>query len=80
VSQKKRHQTLGHNHQILTDFPNFLSSRLDGKFATNSRLNISPRFKRVATLPCEILKQKNGIILKYVLQLIMNHKVKQPTI
>jgi len=32
---------------------------------------IPPRFKHVATLPCEIRMQKNSIILKYVLQLMM---------
>ena len=51
-------------------FSNFLSSGLSSKFATNSCLNIPPRFKHVK-YEC----QKNGIILKYVLQLMMNHKV-----
>ena len=41
----------------------------------NSCLNIPPHFKHVATLRCEIWMQKNGIIRKYVLQLMMNHKV-----
>ena len=63
--KKTRHQTLGRN------FTNG-SSRLGSKFATNSCLNIPPSFKHVATLPCEIWMQKNGIILKYVLQLMMD--------
>jgi len=56
-------------------FSKFFTSRLGSKFATNSCLNIPPRFKHVATLPCEIWMQKNGIILKYILQLMMNHKI-----
>ena len=60
---------------LLSDFQNFFTSRLGSKFAINTCLNIPPRFKHVATLPCEIRMQKNGIILKYVLQLMMNHKV-----
>ena len=47
-------------------FSKFFTSRLDSKFATNFCLNIPPRFKHVATLPCEIWMQKNGIILKYM--------------
>ena len=53
----------------------FFTSRMGSKFATNSCLNIPPRFKHVATLPCEIRMQKNGTIVKYVLQFTMNHKV-----
>ena len=49
---------------LLSDFQIFFSSRLGSKFATNSCSNIPPRFKHVATLPCEIWMQKNGIILK----------------
>jgi len=60
-SKKQRHQTLA-------DFQNFFTSELGSKFATNSCLNIPPRFKHVATLPCEIIMSENGIILKYVLQ------------
>jgi len=41
-------------HQLLSDFQIFFTSRLGSKFATNSCLNIPPRFKHVATLPCEI--------------------------
>jgi len=37
-----------------TDFQNSFASRLIGKFATNSYLNISPHPKRVVTLLCEI--------------------------
>ena len=39
---------------MLTDFQNSFASRLSSKFATNSYLNIPPRLKYVATLPCEI--------------------------
>jgi len=39
---------------MLTDFRNSFTDRLIGKFATNSYLNIPPRLKYVATLPCEI--------------------------
>ena len=62
MSQKKQ------RHQTLADFQNFFTSELGSKFATNSCLNIPPRFKHVATLPCEIIMSENGIILKYVLQ------------
>ena len=37
-----------------SDFQIFFTSGLGSKFATNSRLNIPPRFKHVATLLCEI--------------------------
>ena len=49
-------------HQIITDFHNSFSYRLNGKFTTNSYLNIPPHLKYVATLPC----QKTGANLKYV--------------
>ena len=39
---------------MLTDFQNFFTGRLAGKFATKSYLNIPPHLKYVATLPCEI--------------------------
>ena len=39
---------------MLTDFQNFFTGRLIGKFATNSYLNIPPHLKYIATLPCEI--------------------------
>jgi len=38
-------------------------------------LNIPPHLKWVATLPCEIWIQKTGGSLKYVLWLMINHKV-----
>ena len=44
---------------MLTDFHNFFTGRLTGKFATNSYLNISPHPKYVATLPCEIRMSEN---------------------
>ena len=59
----------------LSDFQNFFTIGLGSKFATNSCITIPPRFKHVATLPCEIWMSKNGIILKYVLQLMTNHKI-----
>ena len=34
-------------------FSKFFTTRLGSKFATNSCFNIPPRFKHVATLPCE---------------------------
>ena len=39
---------------MLTDFRNSFTGRLTGKFATNTYLNIPPRLKYVATLPCEV--------------------------
>jgi len=56
-------------------FSKFFTTRLGSKFATNSCSIIAPRFKHVAILPCKIWMQKNGIILKYVLQLMINHKI-----
>ena len=38
----------------VTDFKNYFTGRLTGKFATNSYLNTPPHLKYVATLPCEI--------------------------
>jgi len=49
-SKKTRHQL----HQLLAGFQKFFTSGLGSKFATNSCLNIPPRFKHVATLLCEI--------------------------
>ena len=75
-SKNTRHQTLGHNFtKYYPIFKIFFTSRLGSKFATNSRLNIPRCFKHFATLPCEIRMQKNGIILKYELPLMMNHRV-----
>ena len=55
VSQKTRHQTIGHNFtNYYPFFQIFFTSRLGSKFATNSCLNIPPLFKHVATLPSEI--------------------------
>jgi len=42
------------------DFLNYLTGRLNGKFATYSYLNIPPHLKYVATLPCEISILKNN--------------------
>jgi len=44
---------------MLTDFQNSFTVRLDGKFATNSHLNIPPHLNNVAKLPCEISMIKN---------------------
>jgi len=75
-SKKTRHQTLSHNFtNYYPIFKIFFTKRLCSKFATNSYLNISPRLKHVATLPCEIWMSQNGIIQKCILQLMMNHKV-----
>ena len=44
---------------MLTDFQNSFTSRLTGKFATNSYLNIPPHLKYVAILPCKICMSEN---------------------
>ena len=44
---------------MFTDFQNSFAGRLNGKFATNSYLNILPHLKYVATLLCEISMFKN---------------------
>ena len=77
VSQKKQDTKLLPitSLTIIRFSKKIFTSRLGSKFATNSCLNIPPHFKHVAKLPCEIWMQKNGIILIYVLQLMMNHKV-----
>ena len=52
---------------MLTDFQNSFTGRLTGKFATKSYLNIPPRLKYVATLPCEIWISYNmNIILRWL--------------
>jgi len=38
---------------MLTDFQNFFTGRLTGKFATKSNFTIPPHPKHVATLPCD---------------------------
>ena len=78
-SKKQDTKFLAITSPTIIRFSNFFTSRLGSKFATKSCLNILPRFKHVATLPCEIWMSGNGIILKYVLQLMMNHKVHRPT-
>ena len=74
-SKNKTPNSWPYLHQLISDFQIFFTSWLGSKFARNTCLNIPPRFNRVATLPCEIWMHKNGIIVKYVLQLMMNHKV-----
>jgi len=61
-------------------FSKFLTDRLVGKFATKPYLNIPPHLKYVATLLCENKCQKTAGNLKYVLGLMINHKVVQPSI
>jgi len=50
---------------VFTNFQNSFTDRLIGKFATNSYLNITPHLKYIA---------------KYVLWLMINYKVPQPSI
>jgi len=55
VSQKQKQDTkLLAKTSLLPDFQILFTSRLGSKFATNSCLDIPPRFKHVTTLPCEI--------------------------
>ena len=64
VSQKKtRHQTHGYNFTNYYPIFKFFS-------VSESAVNLQ-QIHVYATLPCEIWMQKNGIILKYVLQLMM---------
>ena len=51
----------------INQFLIFFTDGLCSKFATNSWLNIPLCPKHVATLPCKIWSQKNGVNLKYVL-------------
>ena len=74
-SKKQDTKLLAITSLNINRFSKFFSSRLGSKFGTNACLNIPPGFTYVATLPCAIWMHKNGIILKYVLQLMMNHKV-----
>jgi len=75
VSQKKtRHQTLGHNFNYYPIFKIF--SLADSVvnlhkfvFKYSTTLNMSLHY--LVKYEC----QKNGIILKYILKLMMNHKV-----
>jgi len=41
-------------YQILTDFQNYFTVRIERKFETVLSLEIPPRLKCVATLPCEM--------------------------
>jgi len=55
VSQKKQDtKLLAITSLTIIRFSNFFTSGLSSKFATNPCLNIPPRLKHVATLPCEI--------------------------
>ena len=53
-SKKQDTKLLAITSLIIIGFSKFFTSRLCSKFATNLCLNIPPRFKHVATLPCEI--------------------------
>ena len=44
-----------------TDFHNYFTGRLSGKFATSAHFNIPPYLNCVATLPCEIFTLKNRL-------------------
>ena len=68
--------------QMLTHFQNSFANRLIDKFATNTYLNIPPRSKHVVTLRCEMWMSENWrqSDLKYVLWLMINHKVAQLSI
>jgi len=44
---------------MLTDFQNCFTVRFCSKFVIKLYLNIPPRLKHVATLPCEIYISKN---------------------
>ena len=76
VSQKEtRHQTFAITSQMSTDFQNSFTGRLTGKFATNQislfhhTLNMSLHY--LVKYEC----QKTGCNQKYVLWLMINHKV-----
>ena len=43
---------------MLTNFQNFFTGRLTGKFATKFYLNIPPDLKHVAKIPCEKMSEK----------------------
>jgi len=53
-SKKQDTKLLAITSPTIIRFSKFFHYRLGSKFATNSCLNIPPRFKHVATLPCEI--------------------------
>ena len=53
-SKKQDTKLLAITSLTIIRFSKFFTTRLGSKFATNSCLNIPPRFKHVATLPCKI--------------------------
>jgi len=53
-SKKQDTKLLAITSPTIIRFSNFFTGGLGNKFSTNSYLNIPPRFKYVATLPCEI--------------------------
>jgi len=53
-SKKQDTKLLAITSLTIIRFSKFFTSRLGSKFATNSCLNIPPRFKHVAKLPCAI--------------------------
>jgi len=53
-SKKQDTKLLAITSLTIIRFSKIFTSRLRNKFETNLCLNIPPRFKHVATLPCEI--------------------------
>jgi len=49
---------------MLTDFQNSFTGTLNGKFATNPCLNITPHLNYAATLPCEMSVYKMTVLQK----------------
>jgi len=62
-----RPQTHGYNScQILTDFQNFFTGIVLGKFPVKILLKIPSHLAYVATLPCETLISENkGLMINY---------------
>jgi len=80
VSQKEtRHISHPQVPQMLTDFQNYFTVRLSGKFATNSNLNIPPHLMSLHYL-VKYECQKTSGNLKYVLWLMINYEIAQPSI
>jgi len=61
---------------MLTDFQNSFTGRFNGKFATNMFKYPTTRDMSLHYLEC----QKTGLDLKYVLSLMINHKIAQLSI
>jgi len=73
---KKRHQTLGHN--FTNYYPIFKIFSLSDSVVNLQQIPVEI-FRHALNMSLHYLVKyefrKNGIILKYVLQLMMNHKV-----